>query len=179
MLPTDPALIRKQQIEEFVVWLLRERNAKPATVANRLSVLRTFFNWCVRAEEIEHTPMAQIGTPKVDEPPPEILNPEEVRRLIDACRGGGFEDRRDMAIIRLMLNSGMRRFEVASIMREDIDLKEGIVKITRAESLQPPAVITSSSESPASLRLCARVCLVRCGQTRRLIPPISARRLNR
>ena len=133
MLPTDPAVIRKQQIEEFVVWLVRERNAKPATVANRLSVLRTFFNWCVREEIIEHSPMARIETPRVDEPAPEVLTEDEERRLIDACRGGGFEDRRDMAAIRLMLNTGMRRFEIAGIMLADIDLKEGIVKITRGK----------------------------------------------
>lgn len=130
-LPTDPAVVRKQQIEEFVVWLVHERMAKPATVANRLSSLRTFFNWCVREEVIEHSPMARIETPKVDESAPEILTEDEERRLIDACRGGGFEDRRDMAIIRLMLNTGMRRFEVAAITLADVDLKEGIAKIVR------------------------------------------------
>jgi site-specific recombinase XerD len=129
-LPTDPAKIEKQQVEEFVIWL-HDEGAKPATVRARFSTLRRFFNWCIAEEIIEHSPMARMRGPKVDETETEPLSEDELNRLLQACHGTRFEDRRDMAIIRLMVDSGLRRGEVSAIMVEDLDVPGKQVKITR------------------------------------------------
>jgi site-specific recombinase XerD len=128
-LPTDPKRIEKQHVEDFLIWLREDRNAKPATVRARFSTLRRFFNWCVDEEEIEHSPMARMHGPKVEEPAPEVLSEDEQRRLLAACRGETFEDRRDAALIRLMLDAGLRRGEVASIKVDDLDLDGHVVRI--------------------------------------------------
>jgi site-specific recombinase XerD len=126
---TDPREIAKQQVEDFLIWLAEERLAKPATVRARFSALRRFFNWCVEEEEIEHSPMARMHGPKVDEPPPAVLSEDEQRRLLAACKGDEFEDRRDAALLRLMLDAGIRRGEAATIKLEDLDLNGQVVKI--------------------------------------------------
>jgi site-specific recombinase XerD len=58
-----------------------------------------------------------------------VLSDDEITALLRACDGKGFEDRRDVALIRLMLDSGLRRFEAAGIAVEDLDLKEQRVQI--------------------------------------------------
>jgi site-specific recombinase XerD len=94
------------------------------------SSLRRFFNWCEDEEEIPGwSPMHRMHGPKVDEPPPEVLSDDEITALLHACDGKSFEDRRDMALIRLMLDSGLRRFEAAGIVVEDVDLGERKVRI--------------------------------------------------
>lgn len=132
-MPTDPARIEKQHVEEFLIWLRTEGNkgqpAKPATVRNRFSCLRRFFNWCIEEGEIEHSPMQRMHGPKVEEEAPEVLTEDEQRRLLSACKGEDFEDRRDMALLRLMLDAGLRRGEVAGIKLEDLDLDGQVVKI--------------------------------------------------
>lgn len=128
-LPTDPSAIDKQHVEEFLIWLRTERLAKPATVRARFSTLRRFFNWCVDEGEIDHSPMARMHGPKVEEPPPTILTEDEQRQLLNACKGDAFEDRRDAALLRLMLDSGLRRGEVAGIKLEDLSLDGMVVKI--------------------------------------------------
>jgi site-specific recombinase XerD len=128
-LPTDAAAITKREVEEFLIWLREVRLAKPATVRARFSALRRFFNWAVDEEEITHSPMARMHGPKVEEPPPAVLSEDEQRRLLDACRGQDFEDRRDAALLRLMLDAGLRRGEVAGIKVEDLDLSAQVVKI--------------------------------------------------
>lgn len=127
---TDPNLIEKQHVEEFLIWLREERQAKPATVRNRFSALRRFFNWLVEEEELERSPMERMHGPKVDEPPPEVMTEDEQRRLLDACKGSEFEDKRDLAMVSLMLDAGLRRGEAAGIMLEDLDLEGQLVKIT-------------------------------------------------
>ena len=128
-LPTDPAAIIKAQVEDFLIWLRQERGAAPATVRARFSCLRRFFRWCIEEGEIEHSPMERMHGPKVEDPPVPVLSEDEQRRLLNACKGDDFEDRRDMAIIRLMLDAGLRRGEVAGIKLEDVDLNNQTVKI--------------------------------------------------
>ncbi len=128
-LPTDPAAIQKQHVEDFLIWLREERLAKPATVRARFSCLRRFFNWCLEEGEIEHSPMQRMHGPKVEEEAPEVLSEDEQRQLLNACKGEAFEDRRDTALLRLMLDAGLRRGEVAGIKLEDLDLDGRVVKI--------------------------------------------------
>jgi site-specific recombinase XerD len=127
--PTDPSLIRKEHVEDFLIWLREDRAAKPATVRARFSTLRRFFNWCVDEGEVEHSPMARMHGPKVEEPPPAVLTEDEQRALLNACKGDAFEDRRDVALIRLMLDAGLRRGEVAGMQFDGLDLNGQVVKI--------------------------------------------------
>lgn len=120
--PLDPAIVQKADVEGYLIWLREGRAAMPATLRNRFSALRRFFNWCVDEGEIQHSPMERMHGPRVDEPPPAVLTEDEQRRLLAACRGDAFVDRRDAALIRLMLDAGLRRGEVAGIKVEDLSL---------------------------------------------------------
>lgn len=127
--PTNPAAIEKRHVEEFLIWLRDDRGAKPATVRARFSTLRRFFNWLVEEGEIEASPMVRIRGPKVDEPPTPVLNEDEQRALLASCKGNAFEDKRDMALLRLMLDTGLRRGEAAGIELDDVDLDGRVVMI--------------------------------------------------
>jgi site-specific recombinase XerD len=116
----DPVEIEKQHVENWLIYLREERQAKPATIRARFSALRRFFNWCVAEEEITHSPMTRMRAPDVDEPSPDVLTDAEAKSLLATCEGKDFEARRDMAIVRLMLDTGLRRFEVAAMTLADI-----------------------------------------------------------
>jgi site-specific recombinase XerD len=127
--PTDPARIEKRHVEDFLIWLRDERRAKPATVRARFSTLRRFFNWCIEEGEIEASPMQRMHGPRVEEPPPPVLSEGEQRALLAACMGNGFDDRRDAALLRLMLDTGLRRGEAAAVKLGDLDLDGQAVTI--------------------------------------------------
>jgi integrase len=57
----------------------------------------------------------------VPETSPDVVTEDEVRRLIAACEGRAVDDRRDAAIIRLFLDTGMRLSELAGLQVGDID----------------------------------------------------------
>jgi len=130
-LPTDPVNITKAQCEDYLIWLRDVRGAKPATVRARFSALRRFFGWLVQEDEIEHSPMERMRGVKVDEPAPSVLTDEQLVKLFNACKGDALEDRRDMAILSVMLDCGLRRQEVAGIMVDDVDMDAQTITIRR------------------------------------------------
>ena len=59
--------------------------------------------------------MAQHAAADVPEEPPAVLRDDELKALLATCDGTDFDDRRDTAILRLFLDSGIRRAEIAGL----------------------------------------------------------------
>jgi site-specific recombinase XerD len=78
-----------------------------------------FFRWCVEEGEVEVSPMGALKAPKLLERPVDVPSEEDVRTLLEACRGQDFNSRRNDAIIRLPADSGLRRGELVGLQLED------------------------------------------------------------
>lgn len=120
-MPTNPPYIRREHVESFIADLLARW--KPATARNRYLGLRQYFKWAADEGEIKDSPMAKMKPPKVPESPPPVLSEQDLAKLLKACDGKGFEERRDAAIIRLLLDTGLRRGELAGLTLDDVDLE--------------------------------------------------------
>lgn len=132
---TDPADMTADDLDAFFDWALnritaRGRKASPSAVAIHHRQLRVFFRWLTDAEGLEANPYANVVAPRVREEPIDVLSDDELRRLLAACRGRGFTERRDTAIIRFLLDTGCRLGEVCSLMLTDLDLDIAIVSVT-------------------------------------------------
>jgi site-specific recombinase XerD len=119
-MPRAVANIRREHIEAFLV-SLQERGARPATVSQRYRSLQAYFKWLASEGEIRETPMANMKPPHVPLEPPEVLREDDLRALLATCAGTQYDDRRDSAIIRLFLDTGMRRGELAGLRLADIN----------------------------------------------------------
>jgi site-specific recombinase XerD len=126
-MPTDPTVISREHIEEFIAQLLTR--FKPATASNRYRALGTFFRWLVEEGEIPASPMAKMRPPAVPEEPPAVLSDSQLSRLLKTCEGTAFADRRDMAIIMLLFDTGMRRGELGGLSVDDLDLDLNIARV--------------------------------------------------
>lgn len=118
-MPTHVEAITREHVEEFLTDQLRRW--KPATAQIRYKGLRAFFVWLLEEGEITASPMARIKPPQVPEEPPEVLTDDELRRLLKTCEGRDFDSRRDMAILRLLIDTGLRRAELAGLKVADVD----------------------------------------------------------
>ena len=92
-LPTDAAGIRREHVESFEDALLTRW--KPATAASRHRSLQQLFRWLEEEGEIAANPMARMRPPNVPEQPVDVLSDDQLRRLLAACDGRDFDDRRD------------------------------------------------------------------------------------
>jgi site-specific recombinase XerD len=120
-------LLEREHVEAFIADLLAKW--KPATASNRYRALHSFFKWAVAEEEIAAHPMANMKPPAVPEEPPQVLTDDDIKRLLRACEGTGFAERRDAAIIRLLYDTGMRRAECAHLNVADIDFEHNVALV--------------------------------------------------
>ncbi len=126
-MPREATSIRREHVEAFIADVLA--HWKPATAHNRYRSLKSFWKWCVSEGEIKDSPMRNMSPPKVPDDPPPVLSQDSLRLLLKACEGTAFEDRRDMAIVRMFLDTGARRAELSGLRVEDIDWTLNVVGV--------------------------------------------------
>jgi site-specific recombinase XerD len=127
-MPTDIEGIHREHVEAFIADLLN-RGQRPATAANRYRSLQAFFRWAADEGEIKDSPMRNMKPPHVPDEPPAVLAEDQLRKLLRHCEGKEFEDRRDNAIIRILIDTGMRRAEIAGLQLDDIDLDRNVAHV--------------------------------------------------
>jgi site-specific recombinase XerD len=123
-LPTD---VRRRDLEAFITERLEK--VKPATVSVEYRALQQFWRWMLREEEIDRSPMEGMDAPIVPEQPIPVLEVEQLRALLDGCKGNDFVSRRDNAIIRLLADTGGRLGEIAALVVDDVDFDAGVCHV--------------------------------------------------
>lgn len=118
--------------------VLLERQYSPATVSKKIAALKSFFRFSKRIGAIPNNPAEELRVAGVTKNRiPSYLTTEEIHRLIKMPDRRTLLGKRDVAIVALLANSGMRRSEVSNLKigsfiysKEKHKQKEGIyVKI--------------------------------------------------
>lgn len=123
-MPTTAGGVAREHLEAFLADLTER--VSPATVAKHYRSMQQLFRWLVEDGEIERSPMERMRPPAVPEQPVDIFTDEELTRLLAACKGNTFENRRDTALFRMLLDTGMRAGELAGLGTADIDDEQSI-----------------------------------------------------
>lgn len=111
-----PSEIYHLDIVDFRDTLLAEKYT-PKSVSRKLNAVKTFFRWLKQSNMLVSDPSREVEHPKVEISPPRYLQPLEYRALRDAARS----DIRMWTIIEVMLQTGIRISELASLKIENID----------------------------------------------------------
>ena len=81
----------------------------PATADKHFRNLKACFNWLIsEGERTSAHPMVNVARPTVPDVPTEVFSDDELKALLKECSGTTLEDRRDIAIIRIFIDTGMR-----------------------------------------------------------------------
>ncbi len=125
-MPTSASAVTREHIEQY---LAQMEGKAPATVARHYRSLQQLFRWLAEDDEIGISPMIKMRPPRVPEQPVPVLTDTELTALLDACRGSTYEDRRDMAIFRLLIDTGMRSGELIGLGIDDVDLAQTVTRV--------------------------------------------------
>jgi site-specific recombinase XerD len=127
-MPQEVEHLTREHVEAFLSDL-RDLGRKSNTLLGRYAGLRQFFRWLLEEGEITASPMEHMRPPKLDDTDPPIMTAEMVQKLLKACAGTDFEARRDSAMVRVLIDTGMRAGALAGILLADVSLDEQTVLI--------------------------------------------------
>ncbi len=145
----DPTDVGRKHVEWFIAWMIDTRSA--STALKKYKGIQQFFNYLVECEEIDRHPMDKLSQPDTPTKLVPILSDEEIARLLEACRGKTYSQRRDTAIIRLFLDTGARLTEVASLQLDNVDLKrDGTSFAGKATGSGPPLPVPGRTRARAA-----------------------------
>jgi integrase/recombinase XerC len=122
-----PDGLTRRHIEAYMAHLIETRSASTANVVYR--ALQQFIKWLQDEEEIDRSPMERMRPPIVPEKPVPVLTEVQLRTLLQGTKGNSFVDRRDSAILRLLLDTGGRLSEVAGLTVNDVDFDNDVVHV--------------------------------------------------
>lgn len=111
-------------------WLAQLADTKEAsTVKTRYRGLFRFCRWLVDEDELDEHPMKTLSPPQPTSKPVPVLSDDELAALMKACAGKDFRDRRDEAMIRLLLDCGLRVSELCALTVDGTDLDQGMAVV--------------------------------------------------
>lgn len=141
--------IGREDIEEYMEYLSLYTNNQNEDVMNeergksrKLASLRSFYNYYFKNELIETNPAALVPMPKLHEKEIIRLEPDEVALLLDQVEAGtnltkkqlDYHSKtavRDLALLTLLLGTGIRVSECVGLDITDIDFPNGRLKVRR------------------------------------------------
>lgn len=118
-MPTTASGVRREHIEAFLVDMLER--CSPATAAKHYRSLQQLWRWLEEDGEIVASPMRKMRPPDVPEQPVRVLSDDDLRRLLDTCKGNTFDNRRDLALVRMLFDTGARASELIGLAVDDLD----------------------------------------------------------
>lgn len=103
---------------------------EPATVARRLSAVRTFFSFLVSLGEVRANPASGLSGPRRSMRLPEFLPVDEMAGFLSSLPTEDPASKRDRAILELLYSSGLRVGELVALRMGDLSLETGTVRVT-------------------------------------------------
>lgn len=141
--------INRETLYKFVEYLF-EQGRSESTIKRRLACLKTFFKWLENIEEIDISPFFKFDLKiRLPQRIPRNLSKFELKSLLtEASKQTGMTAKEystaniterfsrsnvsvlnSLVIIEVLFNTGIRVTELTTIKLDNIDLKEGIIKI--------------------------------------------------
>ncbi|MGL4346145.1 MAG: tyrosine-type recombinase/integrase [Cellulosilyticaceae bacterium] len=110
--------------------------------ARKLAALKTFYQYFYKQQLIKLNPSSLVDMPKINQKPIVKLEIDEVARLLDLVEDGdkltahqkkyhAYTKCRDLALISLLLGTGIRVSECAGLNLDDVDFECNGIRITR------------------------------------------------
>jgi len=133
-----------------------------ATLARKISALRTYFNFLLNRGVVKGHPMGLVRSPRRRRTLPAFLTEEEVERLLEAPDREDFVGKRDRAVLEVLYSTGMRVGEAVRADLDHLNLSGGYIRVLgkgrreRLAMVGPPAAEALRAYLPERHRMAAR-----------------------
>jgi tyrosine recombinase XerC len=124
----SPEKAARFDIRDYLSYLSEKKIVK-ASIARKVSSMRSFYKYLEREGIITINPMQYISSPKLDKRLPSFLTNAEINRLLDAPDDEDPYGRRDRAFLELLYASGLRVSELAGLKLDQVNLETREIRV--------------------------------------------------
>lgn len=123
------AAVSEDDIEAYLSYMKhKDQPYASSTIARKVAAIKSFYNYLTAQGLVDDNPTIDIDSPKVKKRLPQTLTIAEVDRLMEAPRSGASpKNLRDVALLNILYETGMRVTEVVSIQLDDVNLRQGLL----------------------------------------------------
>ncbi len=118
----DPARLMARDIRDWKSYQQSVEKAAPSTINQRLVAIFSFYKWALARDQVTNDPTLDIATIRLPRRQPKSLSRRQLRQFLRAVHNGG--SRRDIAIVEMLVGTGLRVGELLQLQVEDIVLRE-------------------------------------------------------
>jgi integrase/recombinase XerC len=115
-------------LRDYLSHLMKQGLVK-ASIARKLSAIRSFYRYLLREGVISTSPAATTSSPKLDKRLPSFLTIEEMKRLLQAPDLSTPQGQRDRALLELLYASGLRVSELAQLNLKQVNLDTHEIRV--------------------------------------------------
>ena len=123
-----PERVEQPMVERFMAWLY-DRNRSAASQARRLSGLKSFYNYLLINDRVEHLPTDNVDNPRLDRTLPDVLTVEEIDAMLATFDMTSPKGCRDSAMVEVLYSCGLRVSELTTLKISDLFFGEGYIRI--------------------------------------------------
>lgn len=127
--------ISLKEIDHNIVrsWLaeLKNKGLTAKSINRKISSLKSFFKYQLRAGTIPATPMAKVISPKIGKRLPVFMKEEDTRRMVGAL-GNATEDWKTLnakMLIAIFYSTGLRLSELINLKEKQVDFSRSQIKV--------------------------------------------------
>jgi site-specific recombinase XerD len=124
-----PASVAYRQLRGFAA-SLSEAAAARATIARKLASVRSLYDHLVAIGEVEQSPADLLPSPRRESRLPRVLDPGEVRALLERIPVSGPLESRDRALFELAYSCGLRCEEIVNLDADSVDFESERVRVS-------------------------------------------------
>ena len=140
----NPININSQQIQQWSL-LLMSTKISARSLSRKISTLKSFWKFLLVRGLATQDPTLKIILPKTKKPIPAFFKEKEMNSALDnKSNPNDFETTRDLLIISIFYQTGIRLAELISIEDKDIDLTNGNLRVTGKRNKQRIIPISNS-----------------------------------
>jgi integrase/recombinase XerD len=114
---------------DYLAWRKR-RGLAAASIKLEAIALRVFFRFLLARKILSSNPAENLSIPRIEKYLPETLDPSTIKLLLESVNDIDSLGLRDRAILELLYASGLRISELCAIRLENLDLEEGMIRVT-------------------------------------------------
>ncbi len=115
------------------LWVMSERGDAPATIARRVSALKSFTQWCHRQGLVPADALTRLSAPRKPRHLPRVVSQTAMSALLQNLGHRADSNdpiaRRDLAIWELLYSSALRVSEVVTLTESSFDWTDGTVRV--------------------------------------------------